>query len=383
MPNLTWVEVEDDDGHVGLGETFYGAETVAAYVHESAAPYLLGEDPRRIQRHWTALHRQWGRSGIGAEARGASALDIALWDLLGRRAGLPLFQLLGGATRDAVPVYNTCGGPEYARPASLPADRLDGAVEAGRRYEDLRAFHEDAGRLARELLEMGITAMKIWPFDVVADEQGGLGISDGGLERGLRALRLVREAVGGEMDVALDLHGKWSLPAAKRIAAAAEELGPLWLEDPIRMDSVPALAELARSTRVPLVASETLGPRFPFRELLEQGAVGIVMADPGWVGGVTEARRVADLAGLYGRPFTPHDCTGPVGLAVGVHLCAALENALVQEVVRAYYYGWYGELAERLPPLERGLIRPLDAPGHGIRLRDEVRAEAVVRTTAG
>jgi L-alanine-DL-glutamate epimerase-like enolase superfamily enzyme len=107
------------------------------------------------------------------------------------------------------------------------------------------------------------------------------------------------------------------------------------------------------------------------------------MADPGWVGGVTEARRVADLAALYGRPFTPHDCTGPVCLAVGVHLCTSLENALVQEIVRAYYYGWYAELAGGLPLLERGRIRPLDTPGHGIELREELRSQAVTRTTAG
>ncbi len=383
LPNLVWVEVEGDDGAVGLGETFFSAETVAAYIHETAAPYLVGKDSRQIQRHWTALHRQWGRSGIGAEARGASALDIALWDLLGRRAGLPLYQLLGGSFRDAVPVYNTCGGPEYGRGRALPADRLYGQAQPGRAYEDLRAFHEDAGRLARDLLEMGIAAMKIWPFDVQADETGGLSISEAGLEAGLAPFRSVRETVGRDMSVALELHGKWSLPAAKRIVAAVEEYEPLWVEDPLRMDSIPALAELARSTRLPIVASETLGSRFPYRELLEQGAVGIVMTDPSWVGGVTEACRVADLAAVYGRPFTPHDCTGPVNLAVGVHLCTALENALVQEVVRAYYYGWYSECAEGLPHLEHGFIYAPEMPGHGVQLVDELRAEAQIRTTEG
>ena len=173
------------------------------------------------------------------------------------------------------------------------------------------------------------------------------------------------------MDVALELHGRWSLPAAKRIARAVTEFDPLWIEDPIRMDNPAALAEFARSTTIPIVASETLGSRFPFRELLERGAVDIVMADPSWVGGVTETRRVADLAGLYQRPFTPHDCTGPVNLSVGVHLCVSLENALIQEVVRAYYYGWYAEVADRLPPLVEGVISPLEEPGHGVELRRE------------
>ena len=371
LPNLTWVLVETEDGLVGLGETFFSAETVSAYVHETVAPYLLGEDAGAIQRHWSALHRQWGRSGIGAEARGASAIDIALWDLLGKRTGLPLYQLLGGRTRADIPVYNTCAGPEYGRAAALPDDRLYGDVREGRAYEDLRAFHDDAGALAQELLAMGISAMKIWPFDVHTDEDGGISISDQGLRTGLEPFRAIRERVGSDMDVALDLHGRWSLPAAKRIAQAVAGFDPLWIEDPIRMDNPAAVAELARSTAIPIVAGETLGSRFPFRELLDRGAVDIVMADPSWVGGVTETRRVADLAGLYQRPFTPHDCTGPVNLSVGVHLCVSLENALIQEVVRAYYYGWYAEVAHQLPPLADGTISPLDAPGHGVELLRE------------
>ena len=174
------------------------------------------------------------------------------------------------------------------------------------------------------------------------------------------------------MGVALELHGRWSLPAAKRIAQAVAEFDPLWIEDPIRMDNAGALwPSFARSTTIPIVASETLGSRFPFRELLDRGAVDIVMADPSWVGGVTETRRVADLAGLYQRPFTPHDCTGPVNLSVGVHLCVSLENALIQEVVRAYYYGWYADVALELPPLADGAISPLEEPGHGVELRRE------------
>lgn len=371
LPNLTWVLVETDEGLVGLGETFFGAEPVTAYVHEAAAPYLLGEDAGAIQRHWTALYRQWGRSGIGAEARGASAIDIALWDLLGKQTGLPLYRLLGGRTRAGIRVYNTCAGPEYGRAAALPQDRLYGEFREDRPFEDLRAFHDDAGALASELLEMGISAMKIWPFDVNTDEDGGGSISDRGLRRALEPFRAIRERVGSDMDVVLELHGRWSLPAAKRIARAVTAFDPLWIEDPIRMDNAVALAELARSTAIPVVASETLGSRFPFRELLDRGAVDIVMADPSWVGGVTEARRVADLAALYQRPFTPHDCTGPVNLSVGVHLCVSLENALIQEIVRAYYYGWYAEVADDLPPLEEGRISPLERPGHGIELRRE------------
>jgi galactonate dehydratase len=374
FPNLIFVEVETADGLVGLGETFFGAEAVTGYVHETVAPYLLGQDARNIPRHWSALFRYWGRSGIGAEARGASAIDIALWDLAGKRTGQLLYDSLGGAARDDIGAYNTCGGPEYGRSRGIPGDKLFGTALADRRYEDLWAFQHEPEALAQSLLEMGFRAMKIWPFDEVADETGGAWIGPRDMERGLEPFRRIRDAHGDRIEVALELHGRWSLPAAVNIARAVEPYRPMWIEDPIRMDSIDVLAEFVRSTHIPTIASENLGSPFPYRDLLERAGVGIVMADPSWVGGVTAARKVADLAALYLRPFTPHDCTGPITLAVGVHLCLNAENALVQEMVRAYYFGWYDELVTGQPVFEAGRLRPADAPGHGVAIRDEVRS---------
>lgn len=382
-PNLAFVEIETADGLVGLGETYFGAEAVSAYIHETAAPYLLGQDARDIPRHWASLYRYWGRSGIGAEARGASAIDIALWDLAGKRSGLPLYESLGGAARSDIAAYNTCGGPEYGRSRGVPGDKLFGAVSADRRYEDLWAFHNEPAELARSLLEMGFGAMKIWPFDVIADQTGGWSISPRQLEQGLAPFRLIREAVGDRMQVALELHCRWSLPAAILIARALEPLGPLWIEDPIRMDNIDVLGEFVRSTAIPTVASENLGSPFPYRELLERAGVGIIMTDPSWNGGVSVARKVADLAALYLRPFTPHDCSGPVTLAVDVHLCLHADNALIAEMVRAYYWGWYAEVATGLPIFDAGRLRPAEGPGHGVSLRPEVRAwpDVGVRTS--
>ena len=383
IPNMLFLELETADGLVGLGETLFGAEAVSAYLHETAAPFLLGQDSRDIPRLWGALYRYWGRSGIGAEARGASAVDIALWDLAGKRTGQPLYQTLGGAAREDIAAYNTCGGPEYSRKRSVPGDKLFGGAVPGGRYEDLWAFQHEPAELARSLLEMGFGAMKIWPFDVIADETGGNWISPKDLERGLEPFRRIRDAVGDEMQVALELHGRWNLPAAMRIAEAIEPLGPMWIEDPIRMDSIDVLAEFVRSTRIPTVASENLGSPFPYLDLLERAGVGIIMTDPSWNGGISVARRVADLAALYLRPFTPHDCSGPVTLATGVHLCINAENALIQEMVRAYYFGWYEEVAAGRPTFDTGRLRPTGAPGHGVSLRPEVRGwdDTVVRTS--
>ena len=373
-PNLVFVEIETADGLVGLGETYFGAGAVTSYIHETAAPYLLGLDARDIPRHWETLFAYWGRGGIGAEARGASAIDIALWDLAGKRHGQPLWESLGGAARRDIAAYNTCGGPDYGRALAVPGDRLFGQPQPGRRFEDLHGFRHEPEALAGSLLEMGFQAMKIWPFDELAVETGGTWIRPRDIERGLEPFRRIRAAHGDRIEIALELHGRWNLPAAMAIARAVEPYHPMWIEDPIPMDNIDALAQFVRSTSIPTVASENLGSPFPYRDLLEKAGVGIIMTDPSWVGGVTAARKVADLAALHLRPFMPHDCTGPVTLSVGVHLCLHAENALLQEMVRAYFFGWYNEMVDGLPIFEAGRLRPPDRPGHGAVLRDGFRS---------
>jgi L-alanine-DL-glutamate epimerase-like enolase superfamily enzyme len=265
----------------------------------------------------------------------------------------------------------------------VPGDPLYGDVDPDRPYEDLHATFADPVGLARSLLEQEIRTLKLFPLDPIADETGGQYVTREGIRRGLEPLRRIREELGDAVEVALELRARWSLPAAKRIAQAAEEYDPLWIEDPIRNDNLEALAEFAASTRVPTAAGENLGSRYSYRELLEAGAAEIVLADPTWCGGVTETRRIAELAAMYARPFAPHDCVGPVGLAVGVHLCLHAENALMQEIVRAFLFGWYREVADGLPELSAGSIAPTAAPGHGVVLRPEAAgaADAVVRVS--
>jgi L-alanine-DL-glutamate epimerase-like enolase superfamily enzyme len=256
-------------------------------------------------------------------------------------------------------------------------------MDSSRKFEDLWAFRHAPEELAADLLDTGISAMKIWPFDEAAEETGGQYITREELDRCLEPLARIRDSVGSRMDVALELHGKWNLPAAVAIARAAEEYEPMWIEDPIRLDNIGALAQFSGSTSIPTLVGESLGSRFPYREVLERTDVAIVMTDPCWVGGITEARRVADVASLYQKPFTAHDCAGPVNLAVDVHLSAHAENAFIQEVVRAFYYGWYAEIADGLPQLSNGMIEAAARPGHGVSLRPEIReaSNAEVRTT--
>lgn len=385
FPNLCWISLETDAGHVGTGETFFGPAAVAAYVHESAAPYLLGKDPRQIELHWRELYGYYLRfGGLGAETRGASAIDVALWDLWGKTTGQPLYQLLGGKTRDRIPLYNTCGGYGYARKPIAGA--LDNRLwsNVGTRngpYEDLDAFLHRPDELAESLVQEGYRGMKIWPFDEYAVATAGQRISLTDLRRGCEPLAKIRDAVGDRIEIAVELHSRWSLPAAKRIARAVEDYDPMWVEDPLRIDNLAELAEFARSTRIPTIASELLSGKYSFRELLEKHCIGYVMLDFGWVGGITEAKKIAAMADAYHLPIAPHDCTGPINLAVGVHFGVSQPNAVWQEVVRAYYSDWYQAIATALPALERGTLTPTELPGIGTELVSDLwsRPDATVR----
>ena len=385
--NVLWVHVLTDEGPIGLGETFFGADAVAAYIHESAAPYLLGKDPLRIDEHSHALRSTYvGFSGSGVEMRGLSAIDIALWDIFGQATGQPIHQLLGGLSRERIRTYNTCAGYGYVRGRLNQITgqwQPQGAAAEGP-YEDFEAFLNRADELALSLLEQGITGMKIWPFDAYAAASKGTYISGPDLARGLEPFRKIRKAVGDRMDIMVELHTLWNVPTAKRLMAALEEFDPFWFEDPIRMNNADGLAELARSTRVPITASETLATRAAYREFISRGAIGIVMPDLSWIGGISEARKVASFAEAYQLPIAPHDCTGPITYAASVHLALNAPNTLVQESVRSFYTGWYKEIVTDLPRVADGHVYPMSGPGLGTRLLPDLarRPDAKVRRSA-
>lgn len=371
QPNLLFVRLHTDAGLTGLGEAFYGARAVEAYLHESVAPMLLGVSdplPERVARLLTGYV---GYQGAGVETRGNGAVDLALWDLLGQSSGLPLTDLLGGAVRDEVAIYNTCAGPGYISTSTRQESRNWG-VGAGDRYEDLRAFLTDPAGLARDLWEQGIRGMKVWPFDTAAERTGGAEISPAELDQGLAVLAAVRDEVGQDMRLMVELHGLWTRPAAERILAALAPYRPYWVEDPLRSDAAAAYARLARVEGVPIAAGETCVGRRGFMPLLDSGAVDVLTLDLQWTGGLTEARKIASLADAYAVPVAPHDCTGPATLAACVHFVCSQPNGLIQETVRAFLHTWYGDLVTGLPEIGGGMARPGRAPGHGVRLREDL-----------
>lgn len=386
------VLVKTDEGVTGLGETCFGPESVEAYLHESVAPRLLDQDPLTVERHARDLPSFYVTHGAtGVSTRAHSAVDIALWDILGKVCGQPLYQLLGGKVRENCSVYNTCGGYLYGKAEAryrgtsrLPVQpESDRALPPKGPYEDLDAFLNRADELALSLLEEGFTAMKIWPFDDVARANGGQRISSAELRQCLEPFRKVRNAVGDRIDVMVELHGLWQPMPAIAICNALVEFSPFWVEDAIKLDSLDALARLREGTEVRFAFGETQAGAHAYKRLFDTGAVDVVMYDFGWGGGISEGRRVSCLSEAYGLPLAPHDCVGPVALAVGAHFAVSARNALIQEVVRAYYTDWYNDIVVGLPTIERGVISPSSRPGLGVELKPELlqRSGAHVRTS--
>jgi L-alanine-DL-glutamate epimerase-like enolase superfamily enzyme len=374
-PSLIWLEVETDDGLVGLGETFRGAAAVETVLHDEIAGWLIGRDASHIEsisRH--LLNPYVGFGAAGAETRAASAIDLALWDLAGKRQGVPVYIALGGGARTAIPAYNTCAGYSY----NVTGKRrdIDAADVSIGPYDDQVAFMRDAGALAQSLLSEGFGAMKIWPFDIYAQATGGQTISLRDLKKGLEPFRKIRAAVGDDIEIMCELHSLWGSHAALRICRGLEDYGVFWAEDPIgKMDDVKALADLRAHTRTPICGSETLAGVRAFRDLLAADALDVVMMDLAWCGGFTEGRKIAALAQAYARPLAPHDCTGPVTLMAGLHMALHAPTAIFQEVVRASLATWYRDLVTHLPVIEAGMILPPQINGIGTELTAALKAQ--------
>nr|WP_298013314.1 mandelate racemase/muconate lactonizing enzyme family protein [uncultured Castellaniella sp.] len=371
LDNIMWLRLHTDEGLVGLGEVFRGTNAVAAYLHHDVAPQILDQDPRHIDRISSLLLSPYnGFRSSGVEVRAASAVDVALWDIFGQSAGQPIHQMLGGLSHPSIRTYNTCAGYMYnktgARRYIQTADHPEGP------YDDQIAFSRDAGALARSLLDEGITAMKIWPFDPYAVQSGGHFIHAKDVDRALTPFRQIRDAVGNDMEVMVELHSMWDLPAALKIARALREFNPFWAEDPIKMMNPQALASYRSHAGLPVCASETLATRSQFLDILQADATDYVMLDVSWCGGLSEAKKIGALAEAFQRPVAPHDCTGPVTFAAAIHLSLNLPNAVFQESVRAYCSSWYRDLVTVMPRIENGQIYPLTGPGLGLALSDSV-----------
>ncbi len=380
FPNIIWTRLHTDEGLVGLGETFMGAAAVEAYLHEWVAPKLLSQDPLAIEARNRDITGYLGWCGSGVETRGNSAVDIALWDIFGKAANMPVHTALGGKSRDSIRIYNTCAGYQYVRSATNQTTSNWGLKKKHGPYEDLQGFLNNAGELAKSLLSEDITAMKIWPFDMAAEKSHGQYISNADLDAALVPFKKIRDAVGNQIDIMVEFHSLWRLPMAQKIARELKPFNTFWHGDAIRMDSLDLLKQYATDCEALICASETLSYKWGFKDYLQTGVAGVAMLDLSWCGGLSEARKIAAMADAWQLPVAPHDCTGPVVWAASTHLSLHAPNALVQESVRAFFTGWYKELVTELPRVENGMISLNNKPGLGLELLPDLhkRADAVV-----
>jgi galactonate dehydratase len=361
----TLVRIDTDEGLSGYGEANpdAGAGAVVGLI-DLLKPDLIGEDPRNVEACWEKLRRR--RVFAGAQAGvfviALSGIELALWDLAGKAAGLPVYRLLGGKFRDRIRLYADCG---------------DG--------DDPGGSPEGCAARARRMVAEGFTAVK---FDIdnvrhpAKYDRYNHTLNSIELRTMVERVAAVRDAIGPDIDLCIDVHARYDLPSACRLAWELEPFDLLWLEEPLPAENVDALARVRAQTKTPICAGENFYLRWGFKDLLDKGAVDVIMPDVPKCGGLAESKKIANLAEMHYIPFAPHLVSTPLGTMATSHQCAAIPNFLVQE--------WHA-LDERevwdsyvVAPdggssiVKDGHIVVPDAPGIGVELDlDGVHANAV------
>lgn len=355
----TWVRLHTDNGLVGIGETYPRNAAEAAAIH-TVAPTLLRSDPRNIDRIWLNLYKSFDYYVTGgAEMRALSAIDLALWDLLGKSLKVPVYQLLGGMSNPRVRLYNTCFGYKYD-------------------------FNKEPEKIMQELIDTrGIRAIKIWPFDGAAVRNQDEYITQKDIDQALMPVRKLRDTFGNTIDILIEFHSHWNVTAAIRIAKALEPYQPMWLEDMLLPGNYSQYRQLAEATSIPLTISERIAGRMPFLQLLEARAAKYIMLDVCWCGGLGEARKIATMAEAFELPIAPHTAGGPLLFYAATHLTAASTNVAIQESCQVYYERqWKEILIDPIAPKD-GFITAPDAPGFGMEIKPELwkHPAAVIQTS--
>lgn len=354
-PRWLFLRVETDTGLVGWGEPIVEgrARTVRAAVEELFETYLLGRDPRRIEHHWQRLYRGGFYRGGPVLMSAIAGIDQALWDIHGKHRGAPVYALLGGATRDRIRVYQWIGGD---RPA-------------------------DVGQAASEMVEEGFTAVKMNATPELRRID-----SPAAVDAATARVAEVRDAVGSDVDIGVDFHGRVAKSMAKRLANALEPYSPMFIEEPVLPEHNEALAQIAAHTTIPIATGERMYSRWDFKGLLEQGVVDVIQPDLSHAGGITEVKKIAAMAEAYDVAVAPHCPLGPIALASCVQLDACTPNCVIQEQSLNIHYNESSDVLDYLADpdvfaFENGFVELPEDPGLGIEIDEEVvraRAEEAV-----
>ena len=312
--NATLVRIDTDEGLSGYGEANpdAGAAAIVGLISELKAE-LIGEDPRNVEYCWEKLRRNHVFSGPqgGVFLIALSGIEIALWDVAAKAAGQPLYRLLGGKFRDRIRLYADCG---------------DG--------DDASGSPDGCAARARRMVKEGFTALK---FDIdnlrhpAKFDVANHTVNAAEVRSMVERVAAVRKAIGPDVDLCIDLHARYDVPSACRIAWEMEPFNLLWLEEPIPAENVDALRQVRARSRTPICVGENLYLRWGFRELLQQQAADVIMPDVPKCGGLAESKKIANLAEIYYLPFAPHLVSTPLGTMATAHVCVAVPNFLVLE----------------------------------------------------
>lgn len=352
---IVFVKMETDQpGLIGWGEaTLEGKPRAIVGCIQDMEPMIVGQDPHRIEHCWQILYRSgfWRMGVIGLSA--LSGIDQALWDIKGKDLGVPVYELLGGRVRDKVRVYTHFAGPA-----------------ATGRYPGVD--FEDSVRSARSKVERGWTAIKTVPVPIT-------NVLDGPkkLQHAETFLRTIREAVGDEVDILLDLHGRLTPQMAIQYGKRFEPYHPLFLEEPVQAENPKAMAPVARALSIPIATGERLFLRWGFREILELGAASLLQPDPCHAGGISETRRIAAMAETYYAGLAPHNPYGPLATAVSVHIDLASPNFVIQEMIDPESAPQAQALLKDPLPVVDGHILPPVRPGLGVEVDEAECARRV------
>jgi galactonate dehydratase len=351
-----FIRLTTDEGIVGLGERVTGGVTdltaQVALLEHLAEQFVIGENPFNIERIWQrmfATPHDYRHPGMD-RTPAISAIEIALWDIVGKATNQPIYNLLGGQYHEKLRAY-----------AYMPA-------------EGVWQSPEKAGDVARRLVDEGYTACKIDPFTPAFPLPRDIPLKD--LKHAASIFRHIRDAVGDELEVGIGTHGQFSTAGAIRAARVFEEYEPMWFEEPVPPEMVEEMARVAAQTSIPIASGERLATKYEFANLIEKQAAGIIQVDVGQCGGILEAKKIAAIAEAHHALIAPHMYVGPIAAAAAIQLDTCSPNFMVQE----FNVGpLHSELFVEPITVVDGYITPPTGPGLGLVLNEEVLARHLSR----
>ncbi|MGQ9780954.1 MAG: mandelate racemase/muconate lactonizing enzyme family protein [Nitrososphaeria archaeon] len=356
---IKWVfiEVETDEEITGYSEasTVFREETQAHVIRE-LKPYVVGRDPLEMRRLFNSIYKSHldVRGPGSLEITALGSIEVACWDILGKKANMPVYKLLGGRCQDKVKAYAHCE-PVFPKTAHSP---------------------EWIAKNASKLVEEGFQYLKFDPFWFYAE---GENISIKELDEAEEKVKAVREAIGKEVELGIEIHAKYNLPSATRICRRLEKYSPWFYEKPVGSEDPQALKMIAEETTIPITSGERLCTRYAFKEMLTEHCVDVVQIDPVRAGGFIESLAIASMAEANTLPIIVHDPYGPIYDSICTHFATAIPNLFAMEYPKYYYVtsppDLRYEIVEEPIECEKSQTKPPEKPGLGIQLNNDILAK--------